>query len=326
MKNYASLEQALSAERSEPYAQLIEVLAQTAQELSQVLATAALTEKTGAAGNGQSINSTGDTQKKLDLLSNDLFLERVSFRNLAHRFVSEELSHPKILASLGEPPLLLAMDPLDGSSNLDVNGTVASIFGIYRDERDPLPTGRDLIAAGYFLFGPSTILVLSTGHGVNGFTLDRTTGQFLLSHPSIRCPERGNTICANVAHFSQWPDAVQSYMDSLITGSRVELAAISLRYSGAMASDAHRILLGGGLYLYPPDAQHWTGKIRLLYESIPMAFIFEQAGGASSNAMQSLLDVPILEPHQQDHTVLGSIMNVDEYVERVVEAQLRRSA
>jgi fructose-1,6-bisphosphatase I len=323
---HPTLEQFLGKERSEPYAQVIEVLAQTANELSHILASASLMGLTGAANQGNSVNSTGDTQKKLDLIANDLFLERVSSRNLLHRFVSEEMAHPQVLGKPGDSPLLLAMDPLDGSSNLDVNGTVASIFGIYRDRRDPLPIGRDLLASGYFMFGPSTILVLSTGHGVNGFTLHRPTGKFLLSHPKIRCPEKGSYLCANVAHFSQWPDSVQTYMDSLLTRSRVELAHISLRYSGAMATDVHRILLEGGIYIYPPDAQHWTGKIRLLYESVPMAFLFHQAGGTSSNCVLPLLDIPILEPHQQEHTVLGSPRNVQEYVDTVMQAQRRASA
>jgi fructose-1,6-bisphosphatase I len=216
------------------------------------------------------------------------------------------------------------MDPLDGSSNLDVNGTVASVFGIYKDERDPLPIGRDLLASGYFMFGPSTVLVLSTGHGVNGFTLNPQTRLFHLSHPNIRCQAKGDYLCANVAHFSQWPDSVQIYMDTLLARSRSELDHISLRYSGAMATDVHRILLEGGIYLYPPDAQHWTGKIRLLYESLPMAFLFEQAGGTSSNCMQNLLDVPVLEPHQQDHTILGSQKNVQDYVNTVMRAQNTR--
>jgi fructose-1,6-bisphosphatase I len=322
---HPTLEKALEFERHEPHAQVIEVLAQAAHELSQILATASLTGKSGAA-EGNSINSTGDTQKKLDILANDLFLDRVSSRNLVHRFVSEEMAHPQQLTVGSESPLLLAMDPLDGSSNLDVNGTVASIFGIYRDRRDPLPTGRDLLAAGYFLFGPSTILMLSTGHGVNGYTLHPATGKFLLSHPAVRCPNRGNYLCANVAHFSQWPDSVQAYMDALLARSRTELAPISLRYSGAMATDVHRILLEGGIYIYPPDSQHWTGKIRLLYESVPMAFLFDQAGGTSSNCMQSLLDVPILEPHQQDHTALGSVRNVQEYVDTVLRAQKTRES
>jgi fructose-1,6-bisphosphatase I len=161
---------------------------------------------------------------------------------------------------------------------------------------------------------------------VNGFTLDPESGKFWLSHPNVRCPTRGNYLCANVAHFSQWPDAVQAYMDALLARSRSELAHVSLRYSGAMATDVHRILLEGGIYIYPPDSQHWTGKIRLLYESIPMAFLFEQSGGTSSNCMQSLLDIPVLEPHQQDHTALGSIKNVQEYVDTVLRAQQKQES
>jgi fructose-1,6-bisphosphatase I len=236
------------------------------------------------------------------------------------------MTQPQVVGEAGESPLLLAIDPLDGSSNLEVNGVLATIFGIYRDQRDPLPIGRDLVAAGYILYGPSTILVMSTGHGVNGFTLHPASGKFFLTHPGIKCRERGSYLCANVAHFSQWPDSVQAYIDSIITRSRIELSPVSLRYSGAMATDVHRILLEGGIYFYPPDAQHWTGKIRLLYESAPMAYLFEQAGGASSNCVQSLLDVPVLEPHQQDHTILGSHHNVQDYVSSVLSAQRRISA
>lgn len=326
---HPTLERFLKSESQEPYIQVIETLAQAATELSAILATAALTGKTGLANNGNSVNSTGDTQKKLDLVANDLYLARIGSKNLVHRFVSEEMAHPQYLnvtRPLDSPPLLLAMDPLDGSTNLDVNGTVASVFGIYRDQRDPLPIGRDLLASGYFMFGPSTMLVLSTGQSVNGFTLNPETRLFHLSHPDIRCKEKGNYLCANVAHFSQWPDAVQTYMDTLLARSRTELDHISLRYSGAMATDVHRILLEGGIYLYPPDSQHWTGKIRLLYESLPMAFLFDHAEGTSSNCMQSLLDVPVLEPHQQDHTVLGSRKNVQEYVDTVTRAQKKRES
>jgi fructose-1,6-bisphosphatase I len=324
--SHPTLEKFLSPQKNEPQAQLLLTLANTAIELQQMLSTAPLAGLSGPSARTGNTNATGDEQKKMDLLANDLFVERLESRHLLHRIISEEMKDPRIIGKAGDDPLLLAMDPLDGSSNLDVNGILGTVFGIYKDKRDPLPLGRDLCASGYFLYGPSTTLVLTTGQGVNGFTLDRSKGEFKLSHPAIRCPSKGHFLCANVAHFSQWPDAVQAYMDSLIARARLGVEPLSLRYSGAMATDIHRILLEGGIYVYPPDAQHWTGKIRLLYESLPLAYLFEQATGASSNCMQSLLDVPILEPHQQDHTVLGSTLNVNEYVEAVVSAQRRLSA
>ena len=255
-------------------------------------------------------NVQGEETMKLDAFGNDVIVEAFARTELVSAIVSEEMDEPRQMAGGPNASYILCIDPLDGSSNSDVNGVVATIFGIYRPSKATPPagasdlrSGRDQVAAGYIMYGPSTVLVYTTGHGVDGFTLDHDVGEFILTHPQLQCPERGRYYSANVGHLHEWPDAVQSYVSHLTTDRE---RPHSLRYSGALVADLHRCLIDGGVYFYPADRQYATGKLRLLYECAPLAFIAEQAGGAATTGTSVVMDVPIEAPHQRVPIAIGS--------------------
>ena len=214
-------------------------------------------------------------------------------------------------------PYLLCMDPLDGSSNTDINGSLGTIFGIYRRTKtDGAPTleefsraGSELVLAGYIMYSTSTLFVYTTGHGVYGFTLDRDLGEYLLSHDNIVCPKQGKTYSANVAHYPEWSPNIQKYVDSLTESNPPH----SLRYTGALVADVHRCLVEGGLYFYPSDPGHRKGKLRLMYECAPLAFIVEQAGGSASNGVQRMLDIKASTIHERMPLAIGSAGDVALY-------------
>jgi fructose-1,6-bisphosphatase I len=219
-------------------------------------------------------------------------------------------------------------DPLDGSSNIDVNVSVGTIFGIYRRKSDPtgpvqkedfLQKGRDLVAAGYVLYGTSTLLVYTTGSGVNGFTLDPTIGEFCLSHQDIQIPKKGNYYSTNQGYYLKFDVEMRRYIDHC---SDLNL---QLRYIGSMVSDIHRSLLVGGIFLYPNTRKYPKGKLRLLYECNPLAFVIEQAGGKAINCgLQRILDIEPTDLHQRVTIAIGSPDMVDEIQQyhRVAEVRL----
>jgi fructose-1,6-bisphosphatase I len=220
------------------------------------------------------------------------------------------MDEPRQLAGGAHASYILCIDPLDGSSNSDVNGVVATIFGVYRPAKHAPPahtadlrSGRDQVAAGYIMYGPSTVLVYTTGDGVDGFTLDHDLGEFVLTHPRLRCPERGPYYSANVGNLHEWDAPVQAYVGALATDPA---RPHSLRYTGALVADLHRCLIDGGVYLYPGDRRYPNGKLRLLYECAPLAFIAEQAGGAATTGTADVMDVPIEAPHQRVPLAIGS--------------------
>jgi fructose-1,6-bisphosphatase I len=200
------------------------------------------------------------------------------------------------------------MDPLDGSSNIDVNVSIGTIFSIHHKisdgergtEEDCLQPGRKQVAAGYIIYGSSTMLVYTTGTGVHGFTLEPTVGEFILSHPNIKIPERAKIISVNECNYPKWPEEIQSYMDHLRSQSYTS------RYIGSLVADFHRNLLRGGLFMYPPDAKKPEGKLRLLYEAAPLAFIAEEAGGYASNGTMPILDIEPVHLHQRVPLYLGT--------------------
>lgn len=274
---------------------------------SHALRRAAFANQLGVTGER---NIQGEETKKLDAFGNDVIVEAFARTELVAAIVSEELDEPHQLACGPSSSYILCIDPLDGSSNSDVNGVVATIFGIYRPDGGAPPvsvgdlrSGRDQVAAGYILYGPSTVLVYTTGDGVHGFTLDHDLGEFVLSHPNLRCPEQGRYYSANLAKLQEWPPAVQRYVAGL--AGRTD-APRSLRYSGALVADLHRCLIDGGLYLYPGDRQHPNGKLRLLYECAPLAYVAEQAGGAATVGETAVLDMRIESPHQRVPLAIGS--------------------
>ncbi len=215
---------------------------------------------------------------------------------------------------------VLLFDPLDGSSNIDYNVSVGTVFAIFKRKtpsgpgtlEDVLQKGADLVAAGYLVYGSSTMLVYSTGNGVNGFTLDPSIGEFLLSHADIRLPEIPKYYSANQGHQSRWSEGVKRYTRWL-RGEEGAGRSLSLRYVGSMIADIHRTLLGGGVFYYPADTKSPNGKLRLLYEAIPMGFIIEQAGGYASTGRQPIREVQPTELHQRTPLFVGNT----ELVEKV---------
>jgi fructose-1,6-bisphosphatase I len=270
-------------------------------------------------------NSTGDMVQKLDIFANEKIIEFLSMSGECAAIVSEENEDiVKLPAVNGKKAnYVLVMDPLDGSSNIDVNVSVGTIFGIYKRKsdfnseieiEDCIQAGLELVASGYVLYGTSTILVYTTGHGVNGFTLDPSIGEFCLSHCDMKIPASGNYYSVNQGYYLKFDLEMRRYIDHC---SDLNLR---LRYIGSMVSDIHRILFQGGIFLYPNTRKYPHGKLRLLYECNPMAMIVEQAGGkAITCGLERILAVPVSNIHQKVTIAIGSPDMVDEmkkFVER----------
>lgn len=267
----------------------------------------------GLLGGTGATNVQGEGTKKLDVFGNETIADAFASIDLVSAIVSEEDDEPRQIACGPGAKYILCIDPLDGSSNSDVNGVIGTIFGIYRPSGDGtreadvagLRSGRDQVAAGYIMYGPSTAFVYTTGEGLHGFTLDAGIGEFVLSHPALRCPETGPYYSANLANVPTWPSRARAYIEQLTT-TRAADQAHSLRYAGALVADMHRTLIEGGIYLYPCDRRHPDGKLRLLYECAPLAFVVEQAGGVASTGAMRVLDVPIESIHQRVPFAAGS--------------------
>ncbi|MBK8723264.1 MAG: class 1 fructose-bisphosphatase [Saprospiraceae bacterium] len=275
-------------------------------------------------GKADSENISGDTVQKLDLYANEKLIECLKNSGQCCGIASEEdetfLQFPSIQGK--EANYVVAFDPLDGSSNIDVNVSVGTIFAIYRRISDPkirvlkkiFYKRTALVAAGYVIYGTSTILVYTTGSGVNGFTLDPSIGEFCLSHHNIQIPKRGNYYSVNQGYYLKFDIEMRRYIDYC---SDLNLG---LRYIGSMVSDIHRILFQGGIFLYPVTRKYPDGKLRLVYECNPLAYIVEQAGGKAINgSLERILDLQPKKLHEKSSIVIGSPDMVDEmkaYVER----------
>lgn len=273
---------------------------------------AALVGRLGTTGG---TNASGDSQKELDVYANRVFVDAFSTSGAVAGIVSEEMETVRTLHCETQAPYLLCIDPIDGSSNIDTGASVGSIFGFYRrtaelaepceDLAGELLAGAPLVLAGYVLYGPATVLVFSAGERVDGFTLDPSVGEFLLSHPDLRCPQHGRLYAVNSANAPRWEPGVRRFVDGL--GREDDgRPAYALRYTGGMVPDLHRMLLEGGVYLYPADADHPRGKIRWFYEAAPLALVTEAAGGAASTGRGRILDVRPESLHQPVPVALGS--------------------
>jgi fructose-1,6-bisphosphatase I len=214
---------------------------------------------------------------------------------------------------------VLLYDPLDGSSNIGVNVSIGTIFSIHRRSAttkgpgslaDCLQPGRKQVAAGYILYGSSTMLVYTTGQGVHGFTLDPTIGEFLLSHPDIRSPDVGQYYSVNESHWNKWAPGMQRVVGAFKNGDGIHVEAKNARYIGSLVADIHRNLMSGGVFLYPADAGAPHGKLRLLYEAAPLSFVVEQAGGAAIDGERDILDITPAELHQRTPLIIGSRQDV----------------
>jgi fructose-1,6-bisphosphatase I len=317
-------EQQLHAEAAGELSILLEQVAFAAKILSREMRRAALVGLLGLIGDK---NATGDSQKRLDVFGNTTVVEAFVETGLVAAIVSEELEETEHVAGRGDARYVICIDPLDGSSNTDINGSVGTIFGIYRrltsgpqdSLEDVLRKGSDQVAAGYVMYGPSTVLVYTSGHGVNGFTLDHDIGEFLLSHPNIRCPARGHTFSANLGHLNEWHPNIRKFIQYLSEVDPASHRPYSLRYTGALIADVHRGLLEGGFYCYPGDAGHPNGKLRLLYECAPLAYVVEQAGGRASTGTQRILDVQAESIHQRLPLVIGGAVDVAQYEQFLAE-------
>jgi fructose-1,6-bisphosphatase I len=291
------------------------------------LAIRIINSRVRAAGLADLLGYTGETNvqgeevQKLDAFANDVLLNVLERSGHCGVIASEELDEA-VLAQ-NHSKYVALFDPLDGSSNIDTNVGIGTIFAILRRSEpkmslpsvaDALRPGREIAAAGYVLYGPSTIFVLSTGHGAHGFTLDPAIGEFFLSQPDIKCPSRGNCFSVNEGNFSRWSPEIQSW-SRWIKGQaegKTPAAAASFttpygaRYVGSLVADAHRTLIKGGIFAYPADTKSTNGKLRLLYEANPMAFLFEQAGGGATDGKGRILDIMPTALHQRTPLIIGS--------------------
>jgi fructose-1,6-bisphosphatase I len=264
-------------------------------------------------------NVQGEVQQKLDILANEIIVKAMDHGGRLCAMASEE--EPGII-QIPEPfkcgKYCLLFDPLDGSSNIDVNVPVGTIFSVVRkitrgrhgELEDMLQPGRRQVAAGYVIYGSSTMLVYTTGQGVHGFTLDPSIGEFLLSHPNIRIPDSGRYLSVNDSYEQLWDENVRRVIRAY-RGLEPDHKALSTRYVGSLVADFHRNLLGGGIFAYPANKKTPKGKLRLLYEANPLAFIVEQAGGAASDGGQRILDVSPTELHQRTPLYIGSASEVE---------------
>lgn len=271
-------------------------------------------------------NVQGETQMQLDVLSNDLFIASLEKSGLVAGAVSEELDFPHLFSGRDNAPFLVAFDPLDGSSNIAVNGTVGSIFSVLPSSnpkalKNSLPSHADYLqagiaqlAAGYVLYGPATMLVLTIGKGTHGFTLDAESQEFILTHPDIQIPEITSEYAINTSNQRFWEMPVQQYIAECDAGTTgVRGRDFNMRWVASMVADVHRILMRGGVYLYPKDNKlpSKAGRLRLLYEANPMGFIVEQAGGKSSTGRERILQLQPSQIHQRVPVIMGSRLEVN---------------
>lgn len=272
----------------------------------------------GRAGN---TNVQGEEQQKLDVLANEIFITALSNREVVCGIASEE-NDDFIEIKSGENGYLskyvVLIDPLDGSSNIDVNVSVGTIFSIYRRVTEPgtpvkledfLQKGENQVAAGYIVYGSSTMIVYTTGHGVNGFTLDPSLGTYYLSHPNIKFPRIGKIYSINEGNYIKFPQGVKNYIK--YCQEEENDRPYTSRYIGSLVSDFHRNMIKGGIYIYPSTSQSPKGKLRLLYECNPIAFIAEQAGGKASDGFNRILEIEPKELHQRVPFFCGSIEMVE---------------
>lgn len=270
----------------------------------------------GMIGGTGEVNIQGEFVQKLDLYANDTFMRALEHRGHTCMVVSEESDGPmRVGEGFHSGRYVVAVDPLDGSSNIDVNATIGTIFAIFRrksdegtpaKESDVLRPGRDLTAAGYIVYGSGTVMVIATQHGVHGFTLDPTVGEFFLSHPNIRIPSGCPIYSVNEGYASRWQPGVTEFV------ARMKQRVKRGRYIGSLVADFHRNLLKGGVFVYPADTKNPEGKLRLLYEAFPLAFIAEMAGGSATDGRVRILDKTPGALHERTPLVLGDAEAVAE--------------
>lgn len=303
---------------------LIEVVARACKTISHAVGKGALGEVLGSANTE---NIQGEVQKKLDILSNEILLEANEWGGQLAAMASEEMECIHLIPNrYPKGEYMLLFDPLDGSSNIDVNVSIGTIFSIIKapegmktpTEQDFLQPGSQQVAAGYAIYGPQTLFVLTTGQGVHCFTLDREMGSWVLTQRDMKIPVDTQEFAINASNARHWYPPVTRYVDELLAGTTGPRGKdFNMRWVASMVADVHRILIRGGIFMYPADAREpdKAGKLRLMYEANPMAMIVEQAGGAATNGKQRILDVQPEKLHQRIAVFLGS----ENEVERVTD-------
>lgn len=296
------------------FSRLLNDIGIAAKIVNREINKAGLAELMGYEG---SQNVQGEDQKKLDVFANNEFIKALKYGGQVCAICSEENEE---LVHLDNPRsnqgnYVIAMDPLDGSSNIEVNVSIGTVFAIYRRKSEPgtpateedlLQNGAAMVAAGYVIYGSSTMLVYSTGNGVNGFTLDPSVGLFLLSHPEMKIPNGGNIYSINEANYIYFPDGVKEFLRYCQEDDKETLRPYTTRYIGSLVADFHRNLIRGGIYLYPGNRKNKDGKLRLLYECNPIAYLAEQAGGKASDGFRRILDIVPGSLHQRVPLFVGS--------------------
>ena len=296
---------------------LLIAVVNTCSTLSHEVAHGALIGLLGSAGTG---NVQGEVQQKLDIIANDLLIEGVQTCKSLAGLASEEMELPLSVQGTGD--YLLLFDPLDGSSNIDVNVSIGTIFSVLQkqDPTAPLQTsdfllsGRHQVAAGYVVYGPQTTMALTLGDGVVMFTLNRVTGEFLLIKDAVIIAHSTKEFAINMSNMRHWADPVRRYVDECLAGtSGVRKKDFNMRWIASMVADVHRVLSRGGVFMYPWDRRepHKPGKLRLMYEANPMSFLVEQAGGASTNGTELIMDLQPTDLHERVSVMLGSKEEID---------------
>lgn len=272
----------------------------------------------GMLGETGEMNVQGEFVQKLDIYANETFKRALEHPGVCAAILSEEDEEATLTPErFHSGRYVFCMDPLDGSSNIDVNATIGTIFGVFRRRSeegttatpsDILQTGNSVVAAGYIVYGSGTVMVLAVDGQVNGFTLDPVVGEFFLSHPDIRLAPKANTYSVNEAYAYSWDERLRQYVDDL----KKPPESYRARYIGSLVADFHRNLIKGGLFMYPATTSNPDGKLRLLYEAFPLAYIAEAAGGSASNGSERILDVEPQEMHARTPLYIGNTKNVEE--------------
>ncbi len=316
--NIITLEQHILAEESRypgatgQFSWILSALSFSAKVIASKIRRARIEDVLGSIGQE---NVQGETQQKLDSLANNVLQRALGSRAAVALLASEENEKPAIIRTNEDKTYCVLFDPLDGSSNLDACVSVGTIFGILRHipHADPIESsllqpGAQQVAAGYILYGSSTVFVFTTGNGVNMFVLDPSIGAFVLVERGVKIPQTGKSYSVNEAYRATFPEGYQNYLDW------AHANGYSSRYVGTMVADVHRILVQGGVFMYPPTVKNPQGKLRLMYEANPMAMIIEQAGGKAMSGTQRIMDIPPRDLHQRTSVILGSPKEVDAVV------------
>ena len=315
-----TIEEHVAASNRPKLGEVFSAIASAAREIAKKIRLAGLSDTYGAFG---VVNVQGEQQQKLDVFANDAMMQELGAKQSVAALVSEEDEGPVLTGHEGAE-FIVIFDPLDGSSNIDVNVNVGTIFSVQQHregtlEQAMLQAGSRQVAAGYVVYGPSTMLVMSTGADVAGFTMD-DSGTFVRSSDAMKMPEQGPYYSANEANAASWPAVYRDYLAMLLRGE-MGGTPYSARYIGSLVADFHRTLLKGGVFLYPPTDKAPKGKLRLLYEANPLAMLAAQAGGAAVSGPERILDVAAEQIHQRTPFIVGSKREVEALHKAVLEAQ-----